>query len=207
MLGGPSWPPKKVTDRAETSPLAFWLLRIQCQTPDSSLVGEPIAKCISMVNDEELSLIKASAARRSPSRVPCMNCSRKREKSSWPERSSTTGRCPRQPVRISNKMQKNRIGMLHLYTGSRVKHFREDGRLGFLAADERAAGPGMTGAMLRPQCPALTAATVVTTSVSTVPLRLLALESSDPMVVTMPAVESIFMFEFWNGPFGPLLLC
>ena len=37
-------------------PLMIWLLRDQRHTPESSLVGEPIAKCISNVSMDELSL-------------------------------------------------------------------------------------------------------------------------------------------------------
>jgi len=37
-------------------PLMIWLFRDQCHAPESSLVGEPIAKCISIVSMDELSL-------------------------------------------------------------------------------------------------------------------------------------------------------
>ncbi len=71
ILGGPSCPPRKVTDRAETVPLLSPLGRDQCHSPDSSVVGEPIAKCRSSVRIDELSLIRTCAAKRSPSRTPC----------------------------------------------------------------------------------------------------------------------------------------
>ena len=59
MLGGPSCPPRNVTDRAETGPLKSRPLRDHRHVPDSSLVGEPTAKCICTVRMEELSLIMA----------------------------------------------------------------------------------------------------------------------------------------------------
>jgi len=58
MLGGPSWPPKNITERAVTVPFSRPPGRDHRQSPDCSVVGEPIAKCRSSVRIEELSLIK-----------------------------------------------------------------------------------------------------------------------------------------------------
>src|SRR5579864_7201480 len=102
MLGGPSCPPRKVTDRATIAPLIIRLLRDQRQEPDSSVVGEPIAKCISIVSMDELSLNTAWACKRSPSRVPRSDCNLKSARSSCVVRSSTAGRfVPPQAARSS----------------------------------------------------------------------------------------------------------
>jgi hypothetical protein len=63
MLGGPSWPPRNVTERAETVPFSKPLGRDQRQVPDSSVVGEPTAKCKSSERIDELSLITTWAAK------------------------------------------------------------------------------------------------------------------------------------------------
>lgn len=58
MLGGPSCPPRNVTECAATVPLRSRPVRDHCQFPDCNVVGEPIVKCRSSVRMEELSLIK-----------------------------------------------------------------------------------------------------------------------------------------------------
>jgi len=58
MLGGPSCPPRNVTDRADTVPFNKRPGRDQRQSPDARVVGDPIAKCRSSVRMDELSLIK-----------------------------------------------------------------------------------------------------------------------------------------------------
>jgi hypothetical protein len=70
MLGPSSWPPKKVTDRGITVPFMSRPERDHRQAPESSDVGEPIAKCKSNVRIDELSLMRACAASLSPSRTP-----------------------------------------------------------------------------------------------------------------------------------------
>ena len=57
MLGGPSCPPRNVTERPETVPFSNPPGRDQRQVPDVSVVGEPTAKCRSSDRIDELSLI------------------------------------------------------------------------------------------------------------------------------------------------------
>jgi hypothetical protein len=52
-----------VTERAETVPFSKPLGRDQRQVPDSSVVGEPTAKCKSSERIDELSLITTWAAK------------------------------------------------------------------------------------------------------------------------------------------------
>ena len=70
MLGGPSCPPRNITDRSATAPAMRWPLRIHCHRPEFSLVGEPTSKRIFTVRVDKPSPNVASASRRSPSRVP-----------------------------------------------------------------------------------------------------------------------------------------
>ena len=70
MLGGPSWPPKNVTERAVTIPWVMPPGRSHCHLPDSSLVGEPTANRKSTFRIDELSLIRSCTVRWSPSRTP-----------------------------------------------------------------------------------------------------------------------------------------
>lgn len=58
MLGGPSCPPRNVTERAATVPMSKWPGRDHRQSPDASVVGEPTAKWRSSVRIDELSLIR-----------------------------------------------------------------------------------------------------------------------------------------------------
>lgn len=90
-LGGPSCPPRNMTDRSATVPLAGRPSLIHCQRPDSSLVGEPMAKCIVTVRVDDPSPNLASASRRSPSRVPRISPRVNEDRSSRRLRSSTDG--------------------------------------------------------------------------------------------------------------------
>jgi len=91
MLGGPSCPPRNMTDRSATVPLVCRTPLVRRHKPDFSLVGTPIAKCISTVRVDDPSPNSASASRRSPFLVP-RNCLRVNEdRLSRPLRSSTGG--------------------------------------------------------------------------------------------------------------------
>ncbi len=59
MLGGPSCPPRKVTERAETIPFNRRPERDQYQVPEDSEVGDPTANWRSRFKMDELSLIMA----------------------------------------------------------------------------------------------------------------------------------------------------
>lgn len=91
MLGGPSCPPRNMTDRSATPPLVLRPSLANCHRPECSLVGAPIAKRIVTVNVEDPSPNLASASSRSPSRVP-RSCFRVNEdRFPRPLRSSTGG--------------------------------------------------------------------------------------------------------------------
>ena len=92
MLGGPSCPPRNITDRSATVPLIRRPSRVHCHRPDSNFVGAPIAKRISTVRVDDPSLNVASASRRSPARVPRTCRSVYEERFSRPLRSSTGAR-------------------------------------------------------------------------------------------------------------------
>src|SRR5260370_34728455 len=91
MLGGPSCPPRNMTDRSATDPPVTVLPRVRCHRPDCSLVGVPITKRISTVKVDDPSPNLASASRRSPFRVPRNWASVNKERFSRPLRSSTRG--------------------------------------------------------------------------------------------------------------------
>lgn len=87
MLGGPSWPPRNVTDGAVTVPVNKRPGRDHCQLPDASVVGEPTAKRRSIDRIDELSLISTRAFNRSPSRTPRTDWILNPERFSCPDKS------------------------------------------------------------------------------------------------------------------------
>lgn len=91
MLGGPSCPPRNMTDRSVTAPFIRRPPRFHCHRPEANFVGAPIAKRMSTVNVDDPSPKVASASRRSPARVPRTCVSVNEERFSCPLRSSIGG--------------------------------------------------------------------------------------------------------------------
>jgi hypothetical protein len=90
MLGGPSCPPRNLTERADTVPSREPPANDQLHVPDSSVVGTPIAKCRSSVTIDLLSLIRTCTGIRSPSRTPCTHSNVKRRRFWLPDKSCRT---------------------------------------------------------------------------------------------------------------------